>query len=51
MDKQEVKRQALKQRVEAAKVESDSEINWDDEEELGEAQDIPGEEAVKLYLN
>jgi len=48
VDKQEVKRQALKQRVEAAKVESDSEINWDDEEELGEAQDIPDAVQEKL---
>jgi len=47
VDRQEVKRQALKQRAEAAKVESDSEINWDDEEELGEAE-IPDAVQEKL---
>merc|ERR1719323_2004495 len=32
IDQQEVKRQALRRRAEEAKVESDSEINWDEDE-------------------
>merc|ERR1712037_857823 len=31
IDQQEVKRQALKRRAEEAKVDSDSEINWDED--------------------
>ena len=42
IDKQEVKRQVLKKRAEETKVDSDSEINWDEDEEL-EGPEIPGE--------
>jgi len=47
IDQQEVKRQALKRRAEEAKVDSDSEINWDEDEDLGDAE-IP--EAVQEKL-
>merc|ERR1719400_1921586 len=38
IDQQEVKRQALKCRAEEAKVDSDSEINWDEDEDLGDTE-------------
>merc|ERR1712223_2099962 len=47
IDQQEVKRQALKRRAEEAKVDSDSEINWDEDEDLGDTE-IP--EAVQEKL-
>jgi len=47
IDQQEVKRQALRRRAEEAKVESDSEINWDEDEDLGDTE-IP--EAVQEKL-
>merc|ERR1712179_766704 len=40
VDKQEVKRQVLKKRAEQTKIDSDSEINWDDEDDL-DSPDIP----------
>ena len=43
IEKQEAKRQVLKKRAEQTKVDSDSEINWDeDDEDLETVQDIPG---------
>ena len=43
IEKQEAKRQVLKKRAEQTKVDSDSEINWDeDDEDLENVQDIPG---------
>ena len=45
IDKQEVKRQVLKKRAEETKVDSDSEINWDEDEEL-EGPEIPGEGTI-----
>merc|ERR1719273_138539 len=47
IDQQEVKRQALRRRAEEAKVDSDSEINWDEDEDLGDTE-IP--EAVQEKL-
>lgn len=47
IDKQEVKRQVLKKRAEQTKVDSDSEINWDDDEEL-DNNDIPDAVQEKL---
>lgn len=47
IDKMEVKRQVLKKRAEQTKVDSDSEINWDDDEEL-EGSDIPDAVQEKL---
>lgn len=47
IEKQEVKRQVLKKRAEQAKVDSDSEINWDEDEEL-EGADIPDAVQEKL---
>lgn len=47
IDKQEVKRQVLKKRAEQTKVDSDSEINWDDEDDL-ECSDIPDAVQEKL---
>jgi len=47
IDKQEVKRQVLKKRAEQTKVDSDSEINWDDDEDL-ENSDIPDAVQEKL---
>ena len=44
IEKQEAKRQVLKKRAEQTKVDSDSEINWDeDDDDLENVQDIPGE--------
>ena len=44
IEKLEARRQVLKKRAEQTKVDSDSDINWDeDEEELENVQDIPGE--------
>ena len=43
IEKQEEKRQVLKKRAEQTKVDSDSEINWDeDDDDLENVQDIPG---------
>ena len=43
IEKQEAKRQVLKKRAEQTKVDSDSEINWDeDDDDLENVQDIPG---------
>ena len=44
IEKQEAKRQVLKKRAEQTKVDSDTEINWDedDEDDLENAQEIPG---------
>ena len=43
IEKLEARRQVLKKRAEQTKVDSDSEINWDeDEEDLENVQDIPG---------
>ena len=43
IEKQEAKRQVLKKRAEQTKVDSDSEINWDeDDEDLENVQEIPG---------
>jgi len=47
VEKQEVKRQVLKKRAEQAKIDSDSEINWDDDEEL-DGGDIPDAVQEKL---
>lgn len=47
IDKQEVKRQVLKKRAEETKVDSDSEINWDEDEEL-EGPEIPDAVQEKL---
>jgi len=47
IDKQEVKRQVLKKRAEQTKVDSDSDINWDEDEELDGA-DIPDAVQEKL---
>ena len=44
LEKQEAKRQVLKKRAEQTKVDSDSEINWDeDDDDLENVQEIPGE--------
>ena len=44
IEKQEARRQVLKKRAEQTKVDSDSEINWDeDDDDLENVQDIPGE--------
>lgn len=48
IDKQEVKRQVLKKRAEQTKVDSDSEINWDDDEDDLENSDIPDAVQEKL---
>ena len=49
IEKQEAKRQVLKKRAEQTKVDSDSEINWDeDDDDLENVQDIPGN-SLKLY--
>ena len=49
IEKQEAKRQVLKKRAEQTKVDSDSEINWDeDDDDLENVQDIPGD---NLKLN
>jgi len=44
IEKQEAKRQVLKKRAEQTKVDSDSEINWDedDDDDVENVQDIPG---------
>ena len=43
IEKQEAKRQVLKKRAEQTKVDSDNEINWDeDDDDLENVQDIPG---------
>ena len=43
IEKQEAKRQVLKKRAEQTKVDSDTEINWDDDEDdVENEQDIPG---------
>ena len=44
IEKQEAKRQVLKKRAEQTKVESDTEINWDedDEDDIENVQEIPG---------
>ena len=44
IEKQEAKRQVLKKRAEQTKVDSDSEINWDedDDDDVKNVQDIPG---------
>ena len=44
IEKQEAKRQVLKKRAEQTKVDSDTEINWDedDEEDLENVPEIPG---------
>jgi len=47
IEKQEVKRQVLKKRAEQTKADSDSEINWDEEEDL----DIPDEVQEKLLTD
>merc|ERR1719273_2924261 len=47
IDQQEVKRQALRRRAEEAKVDSDSEINWDEDEDLGDTE-IPESVQEKL---
>lgn len=43
IEKQEAKRQVLKKRAEQTKVDSDSEINWDedDDDDVENVQDIP----------
>jgi len=49
IEKQEAKRQVLKKRAEQTKVDSDSEINWDeDDEDLENVQDIPDAVQEKL---
>ena len=49
IEKQEAKRQVLKKRAEQTKVDSDSEINWDeDDDDLENVQDIPGNN-LKLH--
>ena len=49
LEKQEAKRQVLKKRAEQTKVDSDSEINWDeDDDDLENVQDIPGNN-LKLH--
>jgi len=49
IEKQEAKRQVLKKRAEQTKVDSDSEINWDeDDEDLETVQDIPDAVQEKL---
>merc|ERR1719336_1523320 len=49
IEKQEAKRQVLKKRAEQTKVDSDSEINWDeDEDDLENVQDIPDAVQEKL---
>ena len=49
IEKQEAKRQVLKKRAEQTKVDSDSEINWDeDDDDLENVQDIPGN-SLKLH--
>lgn len=47
IEKQEVKRQVLKKRAEQTKADSDSEINWDEEEDL----DIPDAVQEKLLTD
>ena len=43
IEKQEAKRQVLKKRAEQTKIDSDSEINWDeDDDDLDNVQEIPG---------
>ena len=44
IEKQEAKRQVLKKRAEQTKVDSDSEINWDEDDydDVENVQDIPG---------
>ena len=49
IEKQEAKRQVLKKRAEQTKVDSDTEINWDDDEDdLDKEQDIPGKKSNAL---
>jgi len=49
IEKQEAKRQVLKKRAEQTKVDSDSEINWDeDDDDLENVQDIPDAVQEKL---
>jgi len=49
IEKQEQKRQALKKRAELTKVDSDSDINWDEDEEVdGVGADIPDAVQEKL---
>jgi len=49
IEKQEAKRQVLKKRAEQTKVDSDTEINWDDDEDdLDKEQDIPDDVQEKL---
>jgi len=49
IEKQEAKRQVLKKRAEQTKIDSDSEINWDeDDDDLDNAQEIPDAVQEKL---
>jgi len=50
IEKQEAKRQVLKKRAEQTKVESDTEINWDedDEDDIENVQEIPDDVQEKL---
>jgi len=49
IEKQEAKRQVLKKRAEQTKVDSDTEINWDDDEDdVENEQDIPDDVQEKL---
>jgi len=50
IEKQEVKRQVLKKRAEQTKADSDSEINWDEEDDL-EVPDIPDAVQEKLLTD
>ena len=52
IEKQEAKRQVLKKRAEQTKVDSDSEINWDeDDDDLENVQDIPGNNLKHQMIN
>jgi len=51
IEKQEVKRQVLKKRAEQTKVDSDNEINWDEDDDLETVEEIPDAVQEKLLTD